>query len=139
MMTKGELKKAATMWRQAHFGVVMSGSLQLSHTNPSKTGMEEEVSHSSHGSDPVEVQKFRLDDVKGPVCTNQKVTIPPFGTFSVHTHGTDTRSPAAVVLTMTYGEVHPESSRVPLCLHNLSAHTIEIPTMVMVGQVIPAN
>ena len=73
VMTKGELKKAATMWRQAHFGAVMSGLLQLSHTNSSKMGKEEEVSHSSPRSDPVEVQKFSLDDVKGPVHTTQKV------------------------------------------------------------------
>ena len=69
VMTKGELKKAATMWRQAHFGAVMMGLLQLSHTNPSKTGMEEEVSHSSIGSDPVEVWKFSLDNVKCLVHT----------------------------------------------------------------------
>ena len=84
VMTKGELKKAATMWRQANFGAVMSRLLQLSHTNPRKTGMEEEVSHSSHRSDPVEVWKFSLDDVKGLVHTTQKVTIPPFGTVNVH-------------------------------------------------------
>ena len=46
--------------------------------------------------------------------------------------------PAAVVLTMTYGELHPESSRIPICLHNLSAHTVEIPTKAMAGQVVPA-
>ena len=45
----------------------------------------------------------------------------------------------AVVLTATYGELHPGSSRVPICLHNLSAHTIEIPTRAMVGHVAPAN
>ena len=87
----------------------MSGSLQLSHTNPSKTGMKKEVSHSSSGSDPVEVQKFTLDDIKGPVPNTQKVTIPPFCTVSVcantsikgHcmwitcTDVTDTRSPVA--------------------------------------------
>ena len=36
LMTKGELAKVTIMWRQAHFGAVMSGSLQLSHTNLSK-------------------------------------------------------------------------------------------------------
>ena len=82
--TKGKLKKAATMWRQAHFGVVMSGSLQLSHTKPSKTGKEEEIIHSPIERDPVEVQKFSLDDVKGLVHTTQKVTIQLFSTISVH-------------------------------------------------------
>ena len=83
VITKGELEKVTTTWRQAHFGAVRARSLQLSHINPSKTGMEEEVSHSSPGSDTVEVQKFSLDDVKGPVCTIQKVTLPLLGTVSV--------------------------------------------------------
>ena len=34
----------------------------------------------------------------------------------------------AVVPTATYGELHPGSSRVPVCLCNLSAHTVEMPT-----------
>ena len=29
MITKGELAKATVTWRQAHFSVIMSGSLQL--------------------------------------------------------------------------------------------------------------
>ena len=47
--------------------------------------------------------------------------------------------PAAVVPTVTYGELHPGSSRVPICLHNLSTYTIEIPMRAMVRQVVPAN
>ena len=47
--------------------------------------------------------------------------------------------PAAVVKMVTYGEVHPGSSRVPVCLCNLSAHAMEIPTKAVVAQVIPAN
>ena len=143
------------MWRQAHFGAIMSGLLQLSHKNSSKMGKEEEVSHSSPGSDPVEVQKFSLDDVSGPVCTTQKVTILLFGTVSVHPITSvkghcmqdhvltelmlGPQLPAAVVPTATYGELHPGSSRVPICLHNLSACTIENPTRAMVGWVVPAN
>ena len=84
----------------------MSGSLQLSHTNSSQTGKEEEGSHSSLGSDPVEVWKFSLDDIKGPVCTTQKVTTlhsQCVGQYQCQrtlyvgscTHGTDTRSPVA--------------------------------------------
>ena len=46
---------------------------------------------------------------------------------------------AAVVPTATYGELHPGSSGVPVCLHNLSTHAIEIPAKAMVGQVVPAN
>ena len=85
-------------------------------------GKEEEASHSS----PVEVQKFSLDDVRGPVCTTQKVTIPPFDTVSVHANTSvkghcmqvhvltelmlGLQLPAAVVLTVTYRELHPGSS-----------------------------
>ena len=47
--------------------------------------------------------------------------------------------PAAVVPTATYGELNTGSSRVPICLHNLSIHTVEIPAKAMVGQVTPAN
>ena len=47
--------------------------------------------------------------------------------------------PASVVPIATYGELHPGSSRVPVCLHNLSAHAMEIPAKTMVGQVIPSN
>ena len=47
--------------------------------------------------------------------------------------------PAAVVLTVTSGELHPGSSRVPICLHNLNIHTVEIPAKTVVGQVAPAN
>ena len=47
--------------------------------------------------------------------------------------------PAAVVSTVTYGELHPGSSRVPNCLHNLSTHTVEIPTKTVVRQDAPVN
>ena len=47
--------------------------------------------------------------------------------------------PAVVVPTASYGELHPGSSRVPICLWNLSAHAMEIPTKAVVRQVVPAN
>ena len=47
--------------------------------------------------------------------------------------------PAAVVPIATYGKLHPGSSRVPVCLHNLSACAVEIPAKTVVSQVIPAN
>ena len=103
----------------------------------------------------MEVWKFQLDDVKGLVHTTQKVTILPFGTINVWAN-TSIRGhcmwvhalmelalgpqlPAAVIPTATYGELHPGSSRVPVCLHNLSACAVEIPAKAMVGQVVPAN
>ena len=47
--------------------------------------------------------------------------------------------PAAVVPKATYGELHPSSSRVPICLRNMSTCAMEIPAKMVVGQVIPAN
>ena len=52
LMTKEELTKATTKWRQAHSGAVMSGSLQLPHTSSNKTGMKKEASYSSLRDDP---------------------------------------------------------------------------------------
>ena len=101
------------------------------------------------------VWKFSLNDVKGPVCTTQKVTILPFGTVNVRANTSvkghsmqvhvltelmqGLQLLAAVVPTATYGELHPGSSRVPICLCNLSTHAIEIPAKAVVGQVIPTN
>ena len=42
--------------------------------------------------------------------------------------------PAAVVPTATYGELCPGSSRVPVCLHNLSTHAVEIPVKQWLGR-----
>ena len=47
--------------------------------------------------------------------------------------------PAAVVPPATYGELHPGSSRVPVCLHNLSAHAMEVPTKMVLGKIVLAN
>ena len=154
LVTREELTKATMMWRQAHFGTVMSGSLQLPCASSNKTGVEKEVSHSSLRDDPMEVSKFCLNDVRGPVHTTQ-VTIPPFSTVSVHANSSvkghcmqvhvlmelmpGPQVPAAVVPMATYRELHLGSSRIPICLHNLSAHTMEIPTKTVAGQVAPAN
>ena len=37
LMTVGELAKATMTWRQAHFGAIISGSLQLSHSSSGKS------------------------------------------------------------------------------------------------------
>ena len=129
----------------------MSGSLQLSHSSSEKLALQ----NLSGESDPVEVQKYQLDGAKGAVCTTQKVTIPPFQTMTikgnagvkghcmkVHVLMEPALSPqllAAVVPIATYGELHPGSSRVPICLHNMSTRAMEIPAKMLVGQVIPAN
>ena len=155
LMTKGELTKATITRRQAHLGPVMSGSLQLPHTSSNKTRLEKEVSHSSLSDDPLEVRKFCLDDVRGPVHTTQKVTIPPFSTVSVHANSSvkghcmwvhmltelmaGPQLPSAVVPMVTYGELHLGSSWVPIYLCNLSICTVEIPAKTVVEQVASTN
>ena len=111
--------------------------------------------HSSPRVDAMEVKEFCLDDVQGSLCTTQKVTIPPFSTVSVHGNigvrghcmsvhvlaepMADPKLPTTMGLTVTYGELHPESSWVPICLCNLSANSVKIPTKMVVGLVMPAN
>ena len=124
-ITKGELSKVTTTWRQAHFRAIMSRSLQLPHTSWNGTGVKKEAIHSSPGVDTLEMV-FCLDNVWGPVCTTLSVTAGP-------------KLPTSVVLTVTNGELHFGSSWVPICLENLSTHSVEIPAKAVVGQVMPAN
>ena len=58
LMTMGELTKATMTWRQAHFGAIMSGSLQLSCGSSDKNKVEERTKCPSQRSDPVEVWEF---------------------------------------------------------------------------------
>ena len=154
-MTAGELAHTNATWQQAHFGAVMLGSLQLSHSNSDKIKSGEKIGSFSWESDPVEVQNSQLDGVKGAIHTTQKVTTPPFHTVNIKANASvkghcmkvhvltepvlGPQLPAVVVPIATYGELCPGSSRVPVCLHNLSAHAMEIPAKTVVGQVIPAN
>ena len=54
-MTVGELAHTTATWQQAHFGAVMSGSLQLSHSSSDKTKPGEKIENFSWENDPVEV------------------------------------------------------------------------------------
>ena len=58
LMTVGELAKATKTWRQAHFGAVMLGLLQLSHSSSDKSEVAKGATSSSQQGDTVEVQKF---------------------------------------------------------------------------------
>ena len=155
MMTMGELMRATATWKQAHFSAVMSGSLQLPHaTSKEDRGVGKEVS-SSPSSNPTASMGFCLDDVWVPVCTTQKVTIPPLGTISIHGNtgvwghcmqvqmlaklAQGPQLPTSMVPTATNRELQPGSSKVPICLRNLSAQPIEVPTKAIVGKVAPAN
>ena len=149
VITKGELAKATMTWRQAYIRAVMSGSPQLSHTSSNRTRVEKDAIHSSLEIDTVGVKEFCLDDVQVPVHTTQRVTIPPFGTVSIHGNISvrghcmwvhvlaeptlGPMLPTSVVLTVPYRELHPESSWVLICLQNLSTHPVEIPTKAVVG------
>ena len=129
--------------------------LQLSRSSSDKPKQGEELKNFSWENDPVEVWKSQLDGVKGAVCTTQKVTIPPFHTINIKTNASvkghcmkvhvlmepalGPQLPASVVPIATYGELHPGSSRVLVCLCNLSTHALEIPAKTVVGQVIPGN
>ena len=155
LMTAGELVKATMTWRQAHSGAVMLGSVQLLCSGSGQCKVTTGVTSSIHQGGTVEVWKFQLNDVKGSVCTTQKVTIPPFSTVNIWANTSvkgnymqvhiltepalGPQLPAAVVPTATYGELYPCSSRVPVCLCNLSAHAIDVPTKMVVDQIVPAN
>ena len=133
----------------------MSGLLQLLYPGQNRTGVEKEVAHSSPRVDTVEVKGFCLNDVWGPICNIWKVTIPPFGTVCIHGNTSvrghcmwihilaepmpDPQLPTTVVPTVTFSKLHLGSSQVPICLCNLSAHSLKIPTKMVVGQVMPAN
>ena len=67
MMTNGELVRATVTWRQAHFGAVMSGSLQLAHTTSKEDGEVGKEVTPSPSSDPAASRKFCLDDIQEPV------------------------------------------------------------------------
>ena len=67
IITKGEFVKVTMTWRQAHFGAVMSGLLQLPHTGSDGTGGERGDPFSPRGN-PIVVKEFSLDNVRGPVC-----------------------------------------------------------------------
>ena len=154
-MTMGQLACATATWWQGHFGVVMSGLLQLSCSSSDKPKLGEKLKNSSWENNPVELQKSQLDSIKGAVHTTQKVTIPPFHTVKVGANASvkghcmkvhilkepalSPLLPASVVPMATYWELHPGSSRAPVCLHNLSAHAMEIPAKTVDGQVTPAN
>ena len=47
--------------------------------------------------------------------------------------------PASIVPTAIYGELHPVSSKVPICLRDPSAHPTMNPVKAVVGSVGPAN
>ena len=126
----------------------MSGSLQLSCSSSEKLAKQNLPGE----SDSVEVQKYQLDGVKGAVHTTQKVTIPLFQTMTlkgnagvkghcmkVHVLMEPALGPQLPAAVVPIGELHPGSSRIPICLCNMSSCAVEVPAKTMVGQVMPTN
>ena len=58
LMTAGELAKATTTWRQAHFGAVMLGSVQLPCSGSGQCKVTTGTTSSIHQGGTVEVWKF---------------------------------------------------------------------------------
>ena len=86
-MTKGELCKGNhNMYRQAYFGAVMSGSMQLPCTSSNKIwGGKRGIVIPVLGMTPWRCRKFCLDDVRGPVCTTHgRSPFPHSAPVSVH-------------------------------------------------------
>ena len=79
MMTKGELMRATVTWKQAHFGAVMSRSLQLPCTDLKGNREAEKGVTPSEGSDPTASRKFCLDDVWGLSVTLRGLPFPHLG------------------------------------------------------------
>ena len=61
LMTMGELARATMTWRQAHFGAVMLGSLQLSCSSSGQSEVTAGAASSIYEGGTVEVQKFQLN------------------------------------------------------------------------------
>ena len=62
MMTKGDLARATATWRQAHFGAVMFGSLQLPCTTSQGDGKVGKEATPSPSSNTAASRGFCLDD-----------------------------------------------------------------------------
>ena len=83
VITKGELARAKGTWKQAPFGVVMSGSLQLPHTHAGGRALTKGLPLSTT-TIPTVPKEFHLDDVQGHIHTTKRIMIPPFRTVNIH-------------------------------------------------------
>ena len=126
VITKGELARATVTWKQAHFSVVLAGSLQLPHKCAREDGGAEKRATPSTVPDPTTPKEFHLDDVQGYLCTTWRVTIPLFETINIHGKTNGWRHcmqahvlaeaawgpqlPTSIVPTTMYGELHQGSS-----------------------------
>ena len=84
MMTKGELTRATATWKQVHFWCSYVWVTPIASHRFKGTQRSREGGQPLPKLQPYSIQRFCLDDVWGSVHTTQKVTIPPFGTVSIH-------------------------------------------------------
>ena len=154
MTTKGELVRATMTWKQAHFGAVMSGSLQL--PNKGTRGDRGAVKR-LFPLQPLTLLHPRIStwmiaraSLHHRVGQHSSIWIHQYSwqhrclrALHVGSHAcqacTRPQLPTSIVLTATYGELHTGSSQVPICLRNLSACSVVIPAKVVIGKVTPAN
>ena len=67
MIMKGELRKATVTWKQAYFGTVMSGSLQLPCKGTKRDSDAERGIAPSVACNPTVLKEFCLDGLQGHV------------------------------------------------------------------------
>ena len=79
LMTKGEFMRVTATWKQAHFGVVMSGPLQLPCTDSKGNGEVGKEVTPSPSCNPIVSRGVCLDDVQGPVHTTWRSLFPHLG------------------------------------------------------------
>ena len=79
MKTKGELAGATVTWEQAHFGAVLSGLLQLPHTDSKEDRGVGKEGTPSPSSDATVSRGFCWDEVQGPSIPLRRLLFPCLG------------------------------------------------------------
>ena len=146
MITKEELVRASVTWKQAHFSAVMSRSLQLPCKCTKVDGGAMKGVTPSMAPNPTAPKEFCLDDVHGHVVPYGGSSFLQLGpSILLDTNTSEDTTCGSICFSSdceaptTYGELYPGSSRVPICLRNLSAHPFVILTKVVVVKVTLAN
>ena len=84
IIMKGELAMVTATWRQNHFSVVMSGSLQLALKCTRGDGNFRKETPPPTISDTTVARRFCLDNIQRHIHTTWRVTFPLFGTMNIH-------------------------------------------------------
>ena len=135
LVPDGEIIEAHEAWRRAQASVaLMAGMVQVGEQPPGK--------------------RFRLEDAEGPVAASKAIIVPPFETIKVqgitkirgHVKGVHVMTEApekeysnSVLTTRAYTELKAGSTRVGVCLRNMTPRTVKIPAKTVIGRVCAAN